>query len=99
MWNVEGVKLKTVSIRHLAELKEDVEKLQRQGLLDKHLAEVYLQFNYDMSAALPGARCFTYCCYASTVDQCCFQLEGQMYHCDILLPISGKPMTPGSKMP
>lgn len=83
MWNVEGVKLKTVSIRHLAEQKEDVEKLQRQGLLDKHLAEVYLQFNYDMSAALPGARCLLIVAMPQPLTSAVFNWKGKMYHCDI----------------
>jgi len=83
MWNVEGVKLKTVSIRHLAELKEDVEKLQRQGLLDKHLAEVYLQFNYDVSAALPGARCLLIVAMPQPLTSAVFNWQGKMYPCDI----------------
>jgi epoxyqueuosine reductase len=83
MWNVEGVKLKTVSIRHTPDLKEDIEKLQRRGLLDKRLAEVYLQFNYDVSAALPGARCLLIVAMPQPLTRAVFNWQGKVYRCDI----------------
>jgi epoxyqueuosine reductase len=83
LWNIEGVKLKTVSIRHIPELQEDIEKLQRQGLLDKHLAEAYLQFNYDVAAGLPGAQTLIIISYPQPLTRAVFNWQGKVYRCDI----------------
>ena len=90
MWNIEGAKQKTVSIRHLPELKEDIEKLQRQGLLDKHLAEAYLQFNYDVTAALPGAKSIIIVTIPQKLTRTVFNWQGKMYRCDIPPTYIGK---------
>ena len=83
LWDIKGVKIKTVSVRHLPELKEDVEKLQRQNLLQKHLAEVYLQFNYDVSATLPGAWCLLIVAMPQPLTRVVFNWQGKVYRCDI----------------
>jgi epoxyqueuosine reductase len=83
LWDIKGVKIKTVAVRHLPELKEDVEKLQRQNLLQKHLAEVYLQFNYDVSATLPGAWCLLIVAMPQPLTRVVFNWQGKMYRCDI----------------
>jgi epoxyqueuosine reductase len=90
MWNIEGAKLKTVSIRHLPELKEDIEKLQRQGLLDKHLAESYLQFNYDVTAGLPGAKSILIVTIPQQLTRTVFNWQGKVYRCDIPPTYIGK---------
>ena len=83
LWDIKGAKLKTVSIRHTSDLKEDIEKLQRQGLLNKHLAEAYLQFNYDVTAALPGARCLLIIAMPQPLTRAVFNWQGKVYRCDI----------------
>jgi epoxyqueuosine reductase len=90
MWNIEGAKLKTVSIRHIPDLKEDIEKLQRHNLLDKHLAEVYLQFNYDVSAALPGVQTLVIISYPQPLTRANFNWQGKVYRCDIPPTYIGK---------
>jgi epoxyqueuosine reductase len=83
MWNIEGFKLKTVSIRRIPELKEDVEKLKRQHLLDKHFAEVYLQFKYDVTAVLPGAKSILIAAVPQPLTRAGFIRYGIVYNVDI----------------
>ena len=56
--SLEGFKARAVSAGHLPELKEDLQKLMRQGLLDKQIGEICLKFNYEVSEVLPGALSF-----------------------------------------
>jgi epoxyqueuosine reductase len=90
MWNIKGVKLKTVPVRHIPELQEDIEKLRRQGLLDKHLAEAYLQFNYDVAAGLPGAQTLIIISYPQPLTRANFIWHGKVYHGDIPPTYIGK---------
>jgi hypothetical protein len=83
LWNINGFKARSVSIRRLAEVKEDIEKLKRQGLLDKHLAEVYLRFDYDVTASLPGVQSLLIIAIPQPVTRAVFSWRSKVYTGDI----------------
>jgi len=82
----------------LPELKEDIDKFQRQGMLDKRLSETYLQFDYDVAPHCPELRPYSLL-PSSTCDTGTVCVAGQVYIGDILQPISVSRMTTGSKSP
>lgn len=47
-----GYKIKAIDARHLAELRETIETLLRDGLIDKRLCETYLRFDYVSKSQL-----------------------------------------------
>ena len=90
MWNINGFKARSVSILRLAEVKEDIEKIKRQGLLDKHLAEVYLQFDYDVTASLPGVQSLLIIAIPQPVTRATFSWRNKAYTGDIPPTYVGK---------
>ena len=90
MWNINGFKARSVSIQRLAEVKEDIEKLKRQGLPDKHLAEVYLQFDYDVTASLPGVQSLLIIAIPQPVTRATFSWRNKVYTGDIPPTYIGK---------
>ncbi|MHB8105012.1 MAG: 4Fe-4S double cluster binding domain-containing protein [Dehalococcoidales bacterium] len=87
---LKGFKGRSVSIRHLPELQEDIEKHKRQNLLDKHLAEVYLKFDYDVLAALPGAQSLIIVAVPQPVMRASFIWQGKVCHGDVPPTYIGK---------
>ena len=90
MWNINGFKARSVSIQRLAEVKEDIEKLKRQGLPDKHLAEVYLQFDYDVTASLPGVQSLLIIAIPQPMTRATFSWRNKVYTGDIPPTYIGK---------
>ena len=90
MWNINGFKARSVSLLRLAEIKEDLEKLKRQGLPDKHLAEVYLQFDYDVTASLPGVQSLLIIAIPQPVTRATFSWRSKIYTGDIPPTYIGK---------
>ena len=90
MWNINGFKARGVSIQRLAEVKEDIEKLKRQGLPDKHLAEVYLQFDYDVTVSLPGVQSLLIIAIPQPVTRATFSWRNKAYTGDIPPTYIGK---------
>ena len=91
MWNIYGFKARSVSIQRLAEVKEDIEKLKRQGLLDKHLAdEIYLQFDYDVTVSLPGVQSLLIIAIPQPVTRATFSWRSKVYTGDIPPTYIGK---------
>jgi epoxyqueuosine reductase len=90
LWNINGFKARSVSILRLAEVKEDIEKIKRQGLLDKHLAEVYLQFDYDVTASLPGVQSLLIIAIPQPVTRATFSWRNKAYTGDIPPTYIGK---------
>ena len=74
-----GFKARTVSVSHLPELQESIDKFQRQGLLDRHLAEVYMKFGYDSSEKMPGAETIFIVSIPQPVTRARFELYGRNY--------------------
>jgi epoxyqueuosine reductase len=90
LWNINGFKARSVSIQRLAEVKEDIEKLKRQGLPDKHLAEVYLQFDYDVTASLPGVQSLLIIAIPQPMTRATFSWRNKVYTGDIPPTYIGK---------
>jgi epoxyqueuosine reductase len=90
LWNINGFKARIVSIQRLAEVKEDIEKLKRQGLPDKHLAEVYLQFDYDVTASLPGVQSLLIIAIPQPMTRATFSWRNKVYTGDIPPTYIGK---------
>jgi epoxyqueuosine reductase len=91
LWNINGFKARIVSIQRLAEVKEDIEKLKRQGLLDKHLAdEIYLQFDYDVTVSLPGVQSLLIIAIPQPVTRATFSWRSKVYTGDIPPTYIGK---------
>jgi epoxyqueuosine reductase len=78
---LEGFQMRSVSIKHLLELREDIEK--RLDLVDKHLAEFYLKFDYDMSGTLPEARFLLIVSFPQPITRASFTWQGKSYNGDI----------------
>jgi epoxyqueuosine reductase len=78
-----GFRARTVSVQHLPELREDIEKWQRQGLLDQSLATAYLQFGYDAGSVLPGARTIFIVAIPQPITRAGFIFEGRRYVGDV----------------
>jgi epoxyqueuosine reductase len=74
-----GFKSKVISIEHLPEIREDIEKLVRQGLIDKRLNEAYLRFQYQVPADLPGAANILIIAAPSPITQAYFKWHGNTY--------------------
>ena len=91
MRNLIGFKVRSVSIQHLPELQEDIGKFQRQDLLDKHLTELYLQFDYDVAAALPGVQSLFIIAIPQPVTRVRFAWRGKVYNGDVPPTYIGKP--------
>lgn len=85
-----GFKARTVSIQHLPELQEDIEKFQRQGLLDKYLTEVYLQFKYDIASVQPNASTIFIIAIPQPVTRARFAWKGKFYDGDVPPTYIGK---------
>ncbi|MBM3157900.1 MAG: FeS-binding protein [Chloroflexi bacterium] len=52
----QGFKAQSVSVSHLPELREDIERYFRQGLVDEKIRDSYMRFQYDAEKTLPGAQ-------------------------------------------
>ena len=76
---LKGYQTRTVSIDHLPELQEDIEKLKRQSLLDKQLVEEYLKFNFDIAAKLPGVQTLIVLSEPSPITKVGFAWQGKVY--------------------
>lgn len=76
---LKGYQTRTVSIKHLPELQEDVEKLKQQSLLDKILIDEYLKFNFDIAAKLPGVQTLIVMSEASPITKVGFNWQGKVY--------------------
>ena len=75
---LKGYKTRTVSIKHLPELQEDVEKFSRQNLLDKVLSDEYLKFNYNIAAELPGVQTLIILSESSPITKASFTRHGKV---------------------
>jgi epoxyqueuosine reductase len=78
-----GFKARTVSVRHLLELQEDIDKWQQPGWLDPNLTAAYLQFAYDVEALLPGARVVFIVAVPQPITRAGFVYEGKQFHADV----------------
>ena len=78
-----GFKAKTVSVTHLPELKEDVDRLIRDGQVSKAFQETYLRFKYNASEVLPGVRTVFIVAIPQPVTRATFVRRGKTYHTDI----------------
>jgi len=81
--NLKGFKARAVSVRHLPELKEDLRKFLRPGLVDKKLEETYLKFNYEVSAALPGVLSLIVLAVPQPLTRLTFLWRGRPHAADI----------------
>lgn len=70
-------------MRHLPELKEDLHKFMRRGLLDQRIAESYLKFNYEVSATLPGAHSLIVVAVPQPLTRLTFKWHGKPHTADI----------------
>jgi epoxyqueuosine reductase len=80
---LKSYQTRTVSIKHLLELQDDVEKLKQQNLLDKLLTDEYLKFNNDVAAELPGAQTLIILSESSPITKASFTWQGKVYKFDI----------------
>ncbi|MDO9333034.1 MAG: 4Fe-4S double cluster binding domain-containing protein [Dehalococcoidales bacterium] len=85
-----GFKVKTVSITHLSELQEDIDKFHRQGLLDKQLSDSYLRFQYGTPEDLPGATIIFIIAVPQPITRAQFTWQGTTYEADIPPTYIGK---------
>lgn len=75
-----GFKSDIISIEHLPEIREDIEKLVRQGLIDKRINESYLRFQYQVPADLPGVANILIIDAPSPITRAFFTLHGKIHH-------------------
>lgn len=80
---IKNFKVRSISISHLPELQEDVEKLKRQHLLDTEFSKECLNFIYDVEAALPGARMLLVGTIPSPIKRASFHWRGKVYQGDV----------------
>jgi epoxyqueuosine reductase len=80
---LKGYQTRTVSIKHLPELQEDVEKLKQRSLLDEKFAEDCLKFNYDIDATLPGAQFLIIMSTPQPITRAIFNYRGKGFRADI----------------
>jgi len=85
-----GFKGKTVSVSHLPELQENIDKFHRQGLLNKSLTELYLQFKYDPVSALANAATIFVISVPQPVTRARFELHSRSYISDVPPTYIGK---------
>jgi epoxyqueuosine reductase len=78
-----GYKAKVVSITHLDELREDIDKFHRQGLLDKQLSDRYLRFYYSKPEDLPEATAIFIVAMAQPITRTRFKWHNTTYNMDI----------------
>lgn len=78
-----GYKARIVSVSYLPDLKEDIDELHRQGLLDKQLSRDYLQFEYNVSTILPPARSLFVIAIPQPITRAKFEWQGKTYDADI----------------
>jgi epoxyqueuosine reductase len=85
-----GYKAKVVSITHLSELQEDIDKFHRQGLLDKQLSDSYLRFQYGIPEDLPKANTIFIIAVPQAITRARFTWQGTTYEADIPPTYIGK---------
>jgi len=85
-----GFKAKTVSVTHLPELQEDVDRLIREGSVRKAFQETYLQFKYNASEVLPGVRTVFIVAIPQPITRVTFVRKGKTYRTDIPPTYIGK---------
>ena len=78
-----GYKAKVVSTTHLPELRKDIDKFHRQGLLDKQLSERYLKFEYNASTALPDIKSLIIIAVPQPITRIRFKWQDKAYNADI----------------
>ena len=85
-----GYKAKVVSITHLSELQEGIDKFHRQGLLDKQLSDSYLRFQYGTPDDLPGVTAIFIIAVPQPITRARFTWQGTTYEADIPPTYIGK---------
>jgi len=78
-----GYKVKVLSVSHLGELQEDIDKFQRNSLLDKKLSERYLKFEYNASTALPDTKSLIIIAVPQPITRIRFEWQDKEYNADI----------------
>ena len=78
-----GFKAKTVSVRHMPELRDDIEQWCRKGLLDTDLTAAYLQFGYDIESLLPHAGVVFIVAVPQPITRARFVYQGRPYEGDV----------------
>ena len=81
--NSAGCKAQVISVSHLPELQKDVDKFQRQGLLDKELTKTYLQFQFNLPEDLPDAASIFIIVIPQPITRIRFAWQGKEYSADI----------------
>jgi epoxyqueuosine reductase len=79
---LRGFKARAVSVRHLPELKEDLQDLVRRGVLDKKIEEV-LTFDYEVPAALPDTLSLIAVAIPQPLTRLTFYWQGKPHTADI----------------
>jgi len=86
----QGLKARTVSVIHLPELRENIERFQRQGMLEPGIVDVYMKWSYDAAAALPGAKTVFIASVPQPVTRARFDFRGKSYTADVPPTYIGK---------
>jgi epoxyqueuosine reductase len=80
----QGFKAKTVSVTHLPELQENIDRLIRQGLIDESLQKSFLtRFRYDPSEVLLGAKSVFMVSIPLPITRVTFIWQGRTYRGDL----------------
>jgi epoxyqueuosine reductase len=78
-----GCKARIISISHLPDIREDIEKLLRQGLINKRINEFYLRFQYEIPTDLPQAVSIIVVAAPQPITRTRFKFHGQTYDSDV----------------
>lgn len=78
-----GYMTKVVSVVHLAELQEAINRLHCEGLLDKRMSDEYLRFQYCVPENLPDATAILVTAIPQPVTRVQFIWRGINYSADI----------------
>ncbi len=73
----KGYMARSMSVSHLNEVREDVERWHREGLLDSYLYETYLaRFRYQVPESFPEARSIVVVAVPQPICELSFTYEG-----------------------
>lgn len=78
-----GCKAQAIPISHLRDIREDIEKLLRQGLINQRINEFYLRFQYENPADLPHATSIFVIAIPQPVTRTQFVVNGRTFAADV----------------
>jgi epoxyqueuosine reductase len=78
-----GCKAQVIQISHLPDIREDIEKLLKQGLINKRMNASYLRFQYEPPTDVPSATTILVVAIPSPITRTNFTWHGKTYQANI----------------